>query len=92
MARLSEHLVSGAFFHDLAAVHDRDAITQTRDDTEVVSDQDNRGSALTVERRKEFQDLRLDRHVESGRRLVRDDHVGLVRQRDRDHHTLGHAS
>ena len=34
------------------------------------------------------QDLRLDRHVERGRRLVGEQHLRLAGQRDRDHHPL----
>jgi hypothetical protein len=37
-------------------------------------------------------DLRLDRHVERGRRLVGDQQAGLAGQRHRDHHALAHAA
>ena len=36
--------------------------------------------------------LRLDRHVERGRRLVRDEQVGVVGDRHRDHRPLPHAA
>ena len=39
-----------------------------------------------------FEDLGLDRDVEGGRRLVGDDHVGVVGDRHRDHHPLAHAA
>ena len=35
--------------------------------------------------------MRLHRHVERGRWLVRDQQLGLARQRSRDHHALPHA-
>ena len=38
------------------------------------------------------QDLRLDRHVERGRRLVGDQQARRARQRHRDHHALAHAA
>ena len=38
------------------------------------------------------QDLRLDRDVERGGRLVGDDQIGLVQQRDGDRHALAHAA
>ena len=38
------------------------------------------------------QDLRLDRHVERGRRLVGDQQRRAARQRHRDHHALAHAA
>ena len=37
---------------------------------------------------QQVEDLRLDRDVERGRRLVGDHDVGLRRQRDGDHHAL----
>ena len=40
----------------------------------------------------QVEDLRLDRHVERGRRLVGDQHLGIAGQRDRDHHALAHAA
>ena len=39
-----------------------------------------------------FPDLRLDDHVERRRRLVRDDHLRLEDQRQRDHDALAHAA
>ena len=40
----------------------------------------------------ELEDLRLDRHVERGRRLIGEDQLRIARQRDRDHHALAHAA
>jgi hypothetical protein len=40
----------------------------------------------------QVQDLRLRRHVERRRRLVRDQQVGIVDQGHRDHHALPHAA
>ena len=42
--------------------------------------------------RKQFEDLRLDGHVERGRRLVCDQDVRLAGQRHGDHHALAHAA
>ena len=41
---------------------------------------------------EDVEHLGLDRHVERGRRLVGDDHVGVVGDRHRDHHALAHAA
>ena len=41
---------------------------------------------------EQFDDLRLDRHVERGGRFVGDEQLGLRRQRHRDHHALLHAA
>jgi hypothetical protein len=40
----------------------------------------------------ELQDLRLDRDVERGRRLVGDDELRVAREPDRDHDALAHAA
>ena len=40
----------------------------------------------------QFQDLRLDRDVQRGGRLVGDDQLGLAGQRDGDHDALAHAA
>ena len=41
---------------------------------------------------QEVEYLRLDRHVEGGRRLVGDEDLGLARKRHRDHRALPHAA
>ena len=43
-------------------------------------------------RSQQFEDLRLDRHVERRRRLVGDQHFRLQRQRHRDHRPLPHPA
>ena len=40
----------------------------------------------------QIEDLRLDRHVERGRRLVGDQQLRVARQRHRDHRALPHAA
>ena len=40
----------------------------------------------------QLEDLRLDGHVERGRRLVGDQHVRVVDERHRDHRALAHAA
>ena len=51
-----------------------------------------RGVAFGNERAQQVEDLRLDRHVERGRRLVRDQQLRLAGQRHRDHHALPHST
>ena len=41
---------------------------------------------------QQLEDLRLDRHVERGRRLVGDQQLRVARERHRDHHALAHAA
>ena len=42
--------------------------------------------------RQQIEDLRLDRHVERGGRLVGDQEFGFARQRDRNRHPLPHPA
>ena len=49
-------------------------------------------SSSVCSRSMQLEDLRLDRHVERGRRLVGDQQLGVVDQRHRDHHALAHAA
>ncbi len=79
-------------FDDPARVHDEDLVRDVGDDPEVVRDQDHRRVELVFEPVDELEDLRLDRHVERGRRLVGDQHVGVAGERHRDHRPLPHPA
>ena len=81
-----------ARLHDHPAVHHVHALAHAGDDAEVVRDHDERGVALGDERAQQVEDLRLDRHVERGRRLVGDQELRLARERHRDHRALPHAA
>ena len=63
-----------------------------RHDAEIVRDQDQRRVALGDEAAQQVEDLRLDRHVERGRRLVGDQQLRLAGERHRDHRALAHAA
>ena len=54
-------------------------------------DQHDRRARLLVDLAEQQQDLALDGHVESGRRLVGDDELRLPHQARRDHGALAHA-
>jgi hypothetical protein len=62
------------------------------DDAEVVGDEQDAHAQLGLQPAHQLEDLRLDRHVERGGRLVGDQQVGLAGQRHRDHHALAHAA
>ena len=47
---------------------------------------------LVLRRLQHLEDLRLDRHVERGRRLVGDQELRLVGDRHRDHRPLAHPA
>ena len=81
-----------ALLDDASRVHHRDAIGHARDHAEVVRDQHDGGAVRLAHPPDQAQDLRLDRDVERGRRLVGDQHRGLAGERHRDHHALAHAA
>ena len=92
MRRTREDLVGVAALDHPTRVHDEDAVAELGHDAEVVRDQQHRRAALGHEPLEQVEDLRLRRHVERGRRLVGDQQVRLVGERDRDHHALAHAA
>ncbi len=73
-------------------IHHQDVVGELGDDAQVVGDDDDRGAELLLQVADEVEDLRLDGHVEGGRRLVGDEQLGVVDQRHRDHRALPHAA
>ena len=67
-----EELVDGRLLGDASGVHDDDLVRDLRDDAEIVRDHDDRHAVLLLELAHQLEDLRLRRHVERRRRLVRD--------------------
>ena len=88
MARVAEHLLRRVVLLHLAVLHDVDVFGEFPDDRQIVGDQDHRHPVAGLQILDQIQDLRLHRHVERGRRLVGDEHVGAVGERHRDHHAL----
>ena len=90
--RAVEEVVHVRLLDDLGRVHDDDVVRGLRNDSQVVRDHDDRAPELFLEALHQVQDLRLSRHVERCRRLVRDQEVRVVDQRHRDHHALAHPA
>ena len=92
MLRVGEQLVDRRALDDLAGIHHGDFVADLGDDAEIVGDQDDRGIAGGLQLAHEVEDLRLQRHVERGGRLVGDQQPRIAGQRHRDHHALAHAA
>ena len=86
--RLREDARDRPLLDHLAGAHDVDAVGEAADDAEVVGDEDHRHAEPRLQALQKLQDLRLDGHVERGRRLVGDQDVGIVGERHGDHHAL----
>ena len=87
-----EHLVARPLLDDPPGVHDHDAVRDLRNDAQVMRDEDDRGRVLALEPLQQRQHLGLDRHVERGRRLIGDQDLGVVGERDRGHGPLPHPA
>src|SRR5438477_11013274 len=92
MPRYVEHVDGSALLDDATGIHHTDAVGQPGDDGQVVSNPDQRGVALPSELLHLVENLTLDGGVEGGGRLVGDDQVRTIEQRDGDGYPLPHAA
>ncbi len=90
--RTAEHVVDGPGLDEASGVHHADAVGVAGDDAQVVGDQHHGGPGDLLGPLQHVEDLRLDGHVEGGRRLVGDDQARVVGDRDGDHHPLAHPA
>ena len=75
-----------------AQVHHHHPVADVLDDAQVMADEQIGQVQLLAQVHEQVQDLRLDRHIEGGNRLVTDQHAGLHRQRARDTNALALAT
>ncbi len=90
--RAREQLFDRRLFDDAARVHDGDAVGDFGDDAEVVRDEEHGEVARPPQLVDQLKNLRLNGHVERGRRLVGDEQPRVARERHRDHHALPHPA
>ena len=86
MAGVLEHGARVAGLHDLAEVHDGDALAHRADDGEVVGDEEIGQREGFLEAPEELQHAGLHGDVEARRRLVEDDHARAQREDARQAH------
>ena len=84
-------VVDGAVLHDATAVHHTDVVCHVSDHAEIMGDDDERRPCLALQVTHEFGDLRLDRDIQSRRRLIRDEQARGVDERHGNHDPLPHA-
>ena len=92
MFRRGEDLLDRSLLDDLAAVHDADHVGDAAHDAEIVGDEQQAHAEPGADFRQQGQDLRLHGDIERRGRLVRDQEIGLVGQRHRDHDALALAA
>ncbi len=89
----SREQVGHRCFLDLATrIHDDHALGHLGDHAEIVRDEHDRRAGLLLQFAHQVEDLRLDRHIERGGRLVGNQQARLAGERHRDHHALAHAA
>ena len=70
MARRVRASRGGSDLDDAAEIHHRDAVADVPHDREIVRDEQDREAELALQVAQQVEDLRLDRDVERGDRLV----------------------
>ena len=78
--RAGENLLRRAHFDDAAQVHHGHAPADMTDDAEVVGDEEVREIETLLQVLQQVDNLRLNRDIERGNRLVADDDLGADRQ------------
>ena len=92
IARTLKQLGGGRLLENLAGIHHDNVIGHAGDDAQVMRDQNHARACLTFQFLYEFENLRLNRDIQCGGRLVRNQQLRLARKRHRDHHALAHAA
>jgi hypothetical protein len=83
---------TGPISADAPRIHHGHAVAGFRDHAHVVRDQHHRRAMVLAQPLEQRNDLRLDRHVQRGGRLVGHDQFGLGGERQRNDHALAHAA
>src|SRR5262245_14175229 len=92
MPRLRKNVPSRAAFDNLPSIHHRHPVTHLGDDPQVMSDEDEGYVGLALEVLKKAEILRLNGHVERGRRLVGQQQAWLAGDSDGPSHALAHTA
>src|SRR5262249_9133030 len=92
MLRVGEERRDLSTLDDFAGINHDDLLRELGDDAEIVGDQHDGGAGLVAQIAHEIKDLRLNRDIEGGRRLIGDKQLWIAGQRHRDHDALAHAT
>jgi hypothetical protein len=84
MGRFCEQLARARILDDLAEIHDGRALGDAAYHVEIVADQQIGEAKVALQVEQQIEELALDRYVEPGGRLVRDDDLGTHHERASD--------
>ena len=87
-----KQIIGRRAFHHPAGIHHHDAIAKAGDNAKVVADQNDRHAQLVLHFPDQFQNLRLDGHIQRGGRFVGDEKVRFGDEGHGDHDPLAHAA
>lgn len=88
MLRREQNVLRAALFNDAPSVHDGDAIGDLGNDTEVVSDKQEREFHFAAQSLEQFEDLFLNGDIESGGGLVGNEQLGIGGEGHGNHDAL----
>ena len=77
---------------DLACIHHDDFVRRFGHQRQVMRNQDQRHIFLLLQLQQQFDDLRLNGHVQRRRRFIRNQQFWPTGNRHRDHHALAHPA
>ena len=92
MPRIGEDLGRRPAFDDFSIAHHMDRVGDPADDSQVVADEDHRHAEALFEFCEEIEDFSGNRHVESRRRLIRDQQIRVAGDRHRNRDALALAA
>jgi hypothetical protein len=92
MQRISEKLCGIRLLNDSSGIHYSHLMSPFGDQAQIMRYQDHGHAHLLLDLAEEFQDVRLDRDIERGRRFIGKDKGWLACDGHGDHDTLAHAT
>ena len=90
MTRIVVNFLGRAALYDLTRIHNVNAVRISRDDAEVMRNDDHRHTHFSSEVLHQLQNLRLNCNIECCRWLIRNNELRIARQSHRNHHALPH--
>jgi hypothetical protein len=92
MHRLPEQLGDRRLFDNAAGIHHDDTLREFSNHAKIVRNQHHRHTQFLAQVAQQFQHLGLNRHIERGGRLIRNEKTRLTGNRHGDHRPLPHAA
>ena len=81
-----------SFLDQLAGIHDTDAMRHARHHAQIMRDQQHAHVAFSLQILQQIENLRLDRDIERGGRLISDQQGRVAGQGHGNHHPLFHTT